>query len=74
MFGTILNSLLKEKNITQAELANKIGYSQRSISNWVNNRTLPTASAVRNCALFFEVSADYLIELKNDSGSKPKSE
>lgn len=70
MFGTILNSLLKEKNISQAELANKIGYSQRSISNWVNNRTLPTASAVRNCALFFEVSADYLIELKDDNGTK----
>ncbi len=70
MFGNILKTLLKEKHISQSELANKIGYSQRAVSKWVNNQTEPTETAIKKCAKFFDVSADYLLGLEDESGSK----
>lgn len=70
MFGKILKTLLKEKNISQAELASNIGYTQRAVSKWINNQAEPTLTAIKKCALFFEVSADYLLGLEDESGTK----
>lgn len=39
--GALLKKLRKEKNLTQAELAEKLGVSNRSISRWENGMTMP---------------------------------
>lgn len=40
--GKFIQSLRKEKNLTQAELANKLGVSDRTISKWENGSRKPT--------------------------------
>ena len=39
--GKFIQLLRKDKNLTQAELANRIGVSDRAISKWENGRGLP---------------------------------
>lgn len=39
--GDIIQAQLTMKNMTQTDLAKKINIGQRSISNYVNNKSLP---------------------------------
>lgn len=68
MFGIILKELLIINGISQSELAKKIGYTQRAVSKWINSQSEPTETAIRKCAEFFEVSADYLLGLEDNFG------
>lgn len=42
--GRFIASIRKEKNITQNELAEKLGVSDRTIGNWENGRNMPDVS------------------------------
>lgn len=64
-FGENLKHLLAYNNMSQAQLAKKIDYSQRAISKWINCQSEPTATAIVKCAKFFEVSTDYLLGVDN---------
>lgn len=68
-----MRNLLIETDMTQSELANKIGYTQRAVSKWVNNQAEPTESAISNCAKIFNVSTDYLLGLEDDFGTRTAS-
>lgn len=63
-FGKVLSELMKEKNMTQADVAASTGYTQRAVSKWINGQSEPSAVAIIRCAAFFEVSADYLLGLE----------
>lgn len=63
-FGKILSELMKEKNMTQADVAASTGYTQRAISKWINGQSEPSAIAIIRCAKFFDVSADYILGLE----------
>lgn len=65
-FGTRLGELLKENNISQATLAEKVGVSQRAVSKWVNLQAEPTESSIVKCAKFFSVTTDYILGVSND--------
>ena len=60
-----LKELRMEKGIGQNCLAKELGLSNASISYWENGKQEPSASAIFKLANFFEVSADYLIGLKD---------
>ena len=62
-FGERLKELRIEKGLSQKVLAEHLGCNQSMISFWENGVNEPTESAIRKAALFFEVSADYLIGL-----------
>lgn len=66
IFGERLRALRAEKNIGQNELAKVLNLSNASISYWETGKQSPTADAIFKIAQFFNVSADYLIGLKND--------
>ncbi len=73
MFKDKLKELRREKHITQVELAKQIGYGKSIISAWENGVSEPSETAIRNTALFFEVTTDYLLGLENEDGSKIKT-
>ncbi len=56
--GTNLYALRKEKKITQAQLAEKLGVSEQAISKWENNLCAPDVSLFPVIADFFGVSID----------------
>ena len=65
-FGNRLSELMKEYNISQAELAKNIDVSQRAVSKWVNHQSEPTESSIVKCAQYFSVPTDYLLGLTDD--------
>ena len=70
MFAERLNDLLKEKNISQNQLSKKIGFTQSTISKWILKKSEPTETAIRNCAIYFNVTTDYLLGLEDEIGNK----
>ena len=57
--GTTIAKLRKEKNVTQEELASKVGVSSQAVSKWENGG-MPDADLLPRIADFFEVSIDTL--------------
>lgn len=66
--GNVISELRYDRNLSQKKLADAIGVSQSTIAQIETNRNEATASTIRKLADFFEVSANYLLELENDFG------
>jgi len=58
--GINIYTLRKEKKITQAQLAEKLGVSEQAISKWENNQCAPDVSLFPIIADYFGVSIDRL--------------
>lgn len=63
MFGERLKQLRLEKNQTQETVAKALKCSQSMIARWEKSECEPTETAIRNTAIYFDVSADYLLGL-----------
>ncbi len=63
----MLNEQIRElrniHGISQIQLANKLGVTKQSVSNWENDNILPSIEMLVKIANFFEVSTDYLLGL-----------
>ena len=59
--GKIILELRKEKNMTQQELADKIGVTDRAISKWENGRGLPDLSLMKPLCDELGISINELI-------------
>lgn len=66
-----LRDLRIENELTQKELAQKIGSTDKSIWNYEKGIATPPYDILIAYAKLFEVSTDYLLGLENDSGIKP---
>ncbi|HAZ96978.1 helix-turn-helix transcriptional regulator [Treponema sp. UBA6852] len=64
----MLNEQIRElrniRGISQIQLANKLGVTKQSVSNWENDNILPSIEMLVKIANFFEVSTDYLLGLE----------
>ena len=60
-FSNVLNEMMKERGISQSQLAKQIGYSQRAVSKWINNQSEPTETPIVLCAKYFGVSTDEML-------------
>lgn len=60
-FKDRLIKLRKELNLTQEELAQKIGYTRTAISAWEIGRNEPSNADTIKLADYFGVSTDYLL-------------
>lgn len=66
ILGERLKMLRAEKNIGQNALAKQLELSNASISYWETGKQEPTAQAIFKLAKYFNVSADYILGLKDD--------
>lgn len=64
-FAVRLKELRKEKNISLMTLGKAIGVSDVAVMKWEKDITEPTAINIKNLALYFDVSADYLLGIEN---------
>lgn len=60
--GKFLFELRKEKNMTQEELAEKIGVTAKSISRWENGKTMPDLSLFNPLCEIFEITVNDLMK------------
>lgn len=62
-FGEKIKNLREDRDLTQGELGKLVNMTQRKISYIENNKYEPSIDDIRAFCLFFEVSADFLLEL-----------
>ena len=58
MFGDIIKELRTAHNYSQVQLAEKLGVSKQTVSNWENNNILPSIDMLIRIS-----TTDYLLEL-----------
>ena len=68
--GEKIKQLRIDKRLSQPQLAKKLGVSNGIISIWENNINEPKASHIKNIAIFFDVTTDYLLGLEDETGAK----
>ena len=56
--------LRKKKGLSQKEFGKIIGAAQNTVCNWENGKREPDNETLNKIASFFNVSTDYLFELK----------
>ena len=66
-FGEQLKKVMSEQNITQKELAEKLGVVQQMISFWTTGNHSPNIKSIEKVAKALNVPINYFIE-------KPKSD
>ena len=64
--GERIKELRKEKRLTQSQLAKEIGYTQQIVADWETSKKKPASDAIIALAKFFDVSADYILGLKDE--------
>ncbi len=70
IFAIRLNQLIKENNITKYKLAKEIKVSKQSVLYWCSGKSEAKGSNIREIAIYFDVSTDYLLGLENENGTK----
>ena len=68
--GKFILECRKEKNLTQTELAEKLGVTDKSISNWENGRNMPDLSLFRPLCEILDISINDLISGEKISKDK----
>ena len=63
MLGEQIRDLRIAKNLSQVQLADRLGVTKQSVSNWENNNILPSVDMLKRIADYFHCSADYLLEM-----------
>jgi len=61
VFASNLIKLRTRAGMTQAELGEKLHYSDKSVSKWERGESVPDAYVLKCIAELFGVSVDYLI-------------
>lgn len=69
--GATIAELRKQKGMTQAELADIMGVTDKAVSKWERDISCPDIASVPRLAEVFGVSADELLRVK--TGEKPKN-
>lgn len=64
--GQKIKDLRKKANITQEELAEKIGVSRQIVTKWENDSGLPDIENLKNIASLFNISIDELLNYKKE--------
>lgn len=60
-FGLKLKELRKQAGMTQQQLADKLGITKSVVSYYELSERTPSPDVLRDLALIFKVSADYLL-------------
>ena len=66
-FGQRLRDLRKGKNLTQEDLAHRVGVTGQAVSKWENNQSYPDITLIPDLANILGATVSYLF------GEKPKS-
>ena len=64
-FGSTLKSLRIQNNLTQTQLAQKLGVTKSVISAYENSLRMPSYDILIMISKIFKVTTDYLLGLEN---------
>lgn len=71
-FGDMVAALRKEKGMTQLELAEKMGVTDKAVSKWERDLSFPDVSSIPRLAELFDISVDQLMQVRKYEGQESK--
>ncbi len=71
--GMMIASLRKENGMTQLELAEKMGVTDKAVSKWERDLSCPDINSIPQLAELLGVSVDELMQSKNESKDDERS-
>ena len=66
-FGTMIATIRKENGMTQLELAEKMGVTDKAVSKWERDLSFPDINSIPKLAEVFGVTVDELMQVKADT-------
>lgn len=66
--------LRRAADITQAQLAEKLNYSDKAVSKWERGEAIPSVSTLKEIADLFGVTVDYLISADHEAENEIRRE
>jgi transcriptional regulator with XRE-family HTH domain len=69
-FGYRLGDLLNQREMKQNKLAARLGVTQAAVSNWITGKSDPGARHLKQIAVFFDVSTDWLVGMPREGKAK----
>ena len=66
-FGSVIVTLRKKNGLTQMELAEKMGVTDKAVSKWERDLSFPDISSIPKLAEIFHVTVDELMQGKIDA-------
>ena len=64
MLNQRIRALRLARGMSQVELANRLGVTKQSVSNWENDNIQPSIEMLKKLAAVFSVTTDYLLGLE----------
>lgn len=71
--GMMIAELRKEQGMTQLELAEKMGVTDKAVSKWERDLSCPDINSLPTLAALLNVSVDELMQLKKGASDPKKS-
>ena len=72
--GMMIASLRKENGMTQFELAEKMGVTDKAVSKWERDISCPDVNTIPKLAEVFGISVDELMQIKAESQDESKKD
>lgn len=66
-FGSMIATLRKKNGMTQLDLAEKMGVTDKAVSKWERDLSFPDVSSIPKLAEIFDVTVDELMQIKADT-------
>lgn len=70
VFWDRVKSLIKQKNLTQRSLSEKLGLTTRTIETWINQKTIPNAYQTYLLTRELDTTMEYLVTGKDPQDKK----
>ena len=71
--GMMIAELRKEKGMTQLELAEKMGVTDKAVSKWERDLSCPDINSLPNLAEILGVTVDELMQIKREAENPKQS-
>ena len=71
--GEIISTLRKEKGMTQKDIADKLGITDKAVSKWERDVAFPDTATIPKLAEILGVSVDELMQIKREADTPKKS-
>jgi len=65
-FGNYIFELRRKAGLSQSELAERLGVTDKAVSKWENGKSKPTTNTIRKLSALFGVPVETLLQMKED--------
>ncbi len=60
--GKVIKDLRKRNNMTQQDLASKLGVTYQAVSKWENGKNIPDIAILKDISRMFDIDLNYLLD------------